>query len=418
MRPLKIALLSRWYWEETRRAPEEGGMVRQVAEAVAALGHEVVVLSQSPQTSAPLESTRIGSLEVWLAPRDRKRDFLTGLRDKWAKQTYRHRKVHTDALALLDFLARRGPFDVLWAHAEEPDGLVAAIAAQHGVALPPTLTQIHSLRYRFQEGTVDFAEKPALGLAFHQATRIIANSELVAQSLVHYAGPARSAAQLAAKTRVVFPNLTHNFLRVVEANPTTSPEVPRRVLFLGALNEKKGALVFLQALLKTGAISSDVTFAVAGGFTEKNPEFARRWEQNLGELRTRLPKNRLELLGKIPTAEVIRQIQRATVVVMPSLFDEFSRTLVESLLLRRPVITTDRVGASPLVADHACGLVVPAADAAALANAIDTTLNSDSPFAANAQRFGHRLLHEISPEAIALQLAQHLEETAALHRRP
>src|SRR5258707_8187910 len=115
MRPLKIALVSRWSWEEDRRqvaATTDGGATRELAEAVAALGHDVAVLSQSPQVRA-LEKSQIGPLEVWLSPREKKRDVLTGLRDKWAKQIYRHRKVYSDALALRDSFARRRPFDLL-----------------------------------------------------------------------------------------------------------------------------------------------------------------------------------------------------------------------------------------------------------------------------------------------------------------
>src|SRR5580698_8272611 len=111
---MKIALLSRWYWEENRRFGAEGGPVRQLAEAVAARGHEVVVLSQSPD-ARKLRKDKIGELETWLTPRDKKRSFVVGWRDKLAKKTYHHRKLHTDAHALDDFLKRRGPFDVLWA---------------------------------------------------------------------------------------------------------------------------------------------------------------------------------------------------------------------------------------------------------------------------------------------------------------
>ena len=213
MRRLKIALLSRWYWEEERRhSSPEGGPVRQLAEAVASLGHEVVVLSQSPNVAA-LEKSGIGSLEVWLFPRDRKRDFFTGLRDKWAKQLYRHRKVYSDALALRDFLAQRGPFDILWAQTEEPDGLVAAIAARIGVSLPPTLTQIYALRYRFDRTAPVFTEQAALRLAFHQSSRIIANSALVAERLHAYAGPDLTAAELQDRTHVIHHNLQREFLR-------------------------------------------------------------------------------------------------------------------------------------------------------------------------------------------------------------
>lgn len=411
MRPLKIALLSRWYGEENRRATTthspEGGMVQQLAEAVADLGHEVVVLSQGSEVRG-LEKAQVGRLETWLSPRDRKRDFVTGLRDKWAKRTYRHRKVHSDALALRDFLARRGPFDLLWAQCEEPDGLVAAIAARSGIALPPTLTQIHSLRYRFENGTALFDEKPSLGLAFQHATRLIANSQLVADALPAYAGAALSAEQLAAKTRVVYPNLTRDFFRAAGEPNVPAPE-PNRVLFLGALNEKKGALLFLEAILKANALLIG-TFEVVGGFTEKNPGFLERWNKTVASVQAKLPPERFQLTGKVDAARVMQQIARAQVVVMPSLFDEFSRTAAEALILGRPVITTDRVGAAALVRDHEAGLVVPAGDADALAHAIDHALIPSSPYAENARHLGHRLVHELSPAAVARQLAHHFEE--------
>ena len=70
---LKIALLSRWYAEEHRRTGGTGA-VQELAEAVAALGHEVVVLSQS-KSVAKLEKTKpgeLGALEVWLSPRQKR----------------------------------------------------------------------------------------------------------------------------------------------------------------------------------------------------------------------------------------------------------------------------------------------------------------------------------------------------------
>jgi glycosyltransferase involved in cell wall biosynthesis len=412
MRPLKIALLSRWYWEENRRvATLEGGPTQQLAEAVAALGHEVVVLSQSPKVEE-LTRSQIGTLEVWLSPREKRGEFFTALRDKWAKHTYRHRKVHTDAIDLAEFLEKRGPFDVLWAHCEEPDGLVAAIAAKNGVALPPVLTEIFALRYRFQDGLPVFNEQPALRLAFRHATRLIAHSDLVAKSMAAYASAGLTVEQLAAKTRVVHHNLRHEFLRVAAQVETNLPPEPDRVLFLGALNEKKGALVFLDAISQTEAAKSGVTFVVAGDFTEKNPRFTQRWEEALESAQSALPRGHLELLGKIPLDDTIRQIQRATLVVFPSLFDEYSRALVEALILGRPVVTTKNVGAWPLVAEHVCGLVVEPNDSAALAEAIDAVLDPDTHYAANARHLAHRLLHEVSPEVIARQMTHHFEEIA------
>ena len=382
-----------------------------IGQAVAALGHEVVVLSQAPGISK-LEKSQIGTLEVWLSPRDKKRDFFTGLRDKWAKQTYRHRKVYTDAYALRDFLAQRGPFDVLWAQTEEPDGLVAAIAAQQGVKLPPVVTQIQALRYKFEKGEPIFNEKPALRISFQHSDRILANSELVAKNLHHYTGPDFPVEKLQAKVDIVFPNLGRQFLQAAEEVDSSPDPGPNRVLFFGALNEKKGALVFMEALSKSEAAKSRATFAIIGDFTEKNPEFTARWNEAVAAARTWLPPERLELIGKVSPFEVMRQIKLARVVVLPSFFDEFSRALVETLSLGRPVISTTHVGTAPLVKEHECGVIIAPHDPEALAKAIDAALSPTAVYLENAKRIGHRLLHEFSPETIARQLIRHFSEVA------
>jgi len=415
MRRLKIALLSRWYWEENQRCGTvEGGAAQQLAEAVAALGHEVVVLSQSPQVKAKsLEKKQIGKLETWLSPRDQRRNLFTGLRDKWTKCTYHHRKLHSDALALRDFLAQRGPFDVIWAQGEKPDGLVAGFARQLGIALPPVLIQIFSLRYHFKKGTPVFQEKTSLRLAFRYADRILANSELVATHLRAYAGRLLPVEELKAKIHVVPPNLQRRFFQTTEEAASAPPAEPNRVLFLGALNEKKGITVFMDAVRKTDASKKGAVFAIAGSFTEKNPCFIQRWNEALETTRSQLASTQLELLGMIPTAEVIHQIKRASVVVLPSLFDEFSRALVEVLILGRPVVTTKTVGAGALVNEHVCGLVVEPNDPDALAQAIDAVLAPEAPYAANAQHIANHCLLEYTPEAIARLIANHLEEIAS-----
>jgi glycosyltransferase involved in cell wall biosynthesis len=402
MRPLKIALLSRWYAEEHRRTGGKG-TVQQLAEAVAALGHEVVVLSQS-KSVAVLEKSNpgeFGALEVWLTPREKRRAFGIGLVDRLMKRIYGHRKVLSDAFDLNDFLKARGPFDVLWAQCEEPDGLVAAIANQLGTKLPPILTQIYALRYRFGEPRLVFTGHAALRPAFRHAKRILADSELVAHHLPHYAARDLPAAELSEKTHVVYHNLQHGFLTAaLEAGPSSEPG---RVLFLGALNEKKGALVFLEAMQQLNA--PGVFFAVAGGYTEKNPAFTAAWKRGLEKVAAPV-----ELLGQVPAAEIIAQIRHASVVVLPSLFDEFSRALVEALVLGRPVVTTEAVGAATFVHSAGAGIVVPPGDAAALARAIEEVLRDNEKYAANARAIAPRLAHELSPHAIALQIARHLSE--------
>jgi glycosyltransferase involved in cell wall biosynthesis len=186
-----------------------------------------------------------------------------------------------------------------------------------------------------------------------------------------------------------------------------------RVLFLGLLNQQKGAFVFLKAIAKTEAGKRNSIFAVAGDLTEYNKRFIKRWEAAREAARVQLSGARVEYLGRVSTSEVIRQIKLARVVVVPSFFEAFSRAVVEALVLGRPVITTDRVGAASLIDAHQCGVIVVPNDADALAQAIDVVLSPLVPFAENAEHVGQSLSQELSPEAIAPYMAYHLERIAS-----
>jgi glycosyltransferase involved in cell wall biosynthesis len=184
------------------------------------------------------------------------------------------------------------------------------------------------------------------------------------------------------------------------------------VLFLGAWNEKKGAIPFLKAALRSEARQRGAVFAMTGTFTANDREFARRWDDVLGEAQRQLPPMQLELTGSLAPAEVIRQVRRARVVVVPSLFDEWARVVLEALLLARPVITTETVGAASLVREHGAGLVVPPDDVAALAAAIDDALRPDAPYLARAREAAPKLREQFSSQAIAVRMAGHLDDIA------
>jgi glycosyltransferase involved in cell wall biosynthesis len=412
MRPLKIALLSRWYWLESRlHDDEEGGPTRQLAEAVAALGHEVVVLTQSSEVRK-LKKVPIGNLETWVSPRDKHRSLVTAWRDRLDRKKFAYSKVYSDALVLRDFLRRCGPFDAIWAHAESTDGVVVAIAARLKVKLPPVLLQVQALHFRFDKGAPIFTNKLPIDIALRQASRILVNSEMAAETIKNYAGPGHTAEDIKAKVRVVYPNIQKAFLRASQEDPALPAAMKDRVLFLGSLTRNKGAYVFLKALPKTEVSKRSAAFAVIGDFTEYNKLFIRRWEEAKEVARIQLLGARMEYLGRVSTFEVIRQIRLARVVVVPSFFETFSRGVVEALILGRPVITTDKVGAAQLLNTHQCGIVVPPNDADALAQAIDVILNPVVPFTEHAEQVGQSLTHELTPEAIAPLIAYHLGRIA------
>jgi glycosyltransferase involved in cell wall biosynthesis len=91
-------------------------------------------------------------------------------------------------------------------------------------------------------------------------------------------------------------------------------------------------------------------------------------------------------------------IEDAAIVVVPSLGEGFGMVALEAMERARPVIASSVGGLPEIVADGETGLVVPPADADALAQAI-VALASDLPRAAEMGSAGRvRALAEFTPE--------------------
>jgi glycosyltransferase involved in cell wall biosynthesis len=340
--------------------------------------------------------SNIGQLKAYLTPRY-KRPTTTYLQDHVAKLFFGHRKLVTDALDLQRFLKREGPFDLLWAQCEEPDSLVAAFAAKLG-KIPPLFSQVYALRYQFNaDNSVRFTRRRSLRFALHPAKAVIANSPMVARDLEHFYGINRN------QIHVLPHNLTNAFLqRWAQRDLRHQQQEKKRVLFFGALNEKKGALCFLKAACRLAGQDPNIQFAVAGGFTEKNPAFERAWNTHVAESGL---GPRLELLGHLKMETVQKEILKANVVVLPSVYDEFSRAVVEVLALGRPVVTTQFVGAEYLVKKYRSGMIVTPGDSAMLAWAIRRVLRYPA-YGQNALCHAFDIREAHSAEKLAKQLVE------------
>ena len=107
---------------------------------------------------------------------------------------------------------------------------------------------------------------------------------------------------------------------------------------------------------------------------------------------------------------------RAQAFVLPSLFEPFGRSVFEAMGHGLPCIVSDRGGIAESVEPGLDGLVVPAEDPDALADAL-TLLLGDSDLARRMGAAGHRkvLAHDTWDEVVA-RMAPHIEAAAGAAR--
>ncbi len=440
---LKILLLSRDFWEDHENTQGESPL-EQLTEAVAELGHHVVVLSQSLNVKG-LTHSKLGKVDLLLTPRDQRRFGLTALYDWFDEEKLKHSQIHTDVSYLHDVLVKKRPdgrpFDVVWASSESPDGLVAAMAAKRRSPIPPIVTQIQTLRYEFQNGQQRFNDQRPLGLSFKYASLVLANSELVANDIVEHYAETTGKEQLKQKTKVLSPNFSRAFINTASAARTQKMPEKSRVLFLGDIHEQNGPLLFLKSLpfCCSAGGRAGISFAIVGDYMTGDSQFQAQWESALREARSVLKSVSkhlsIDLLGQLDMDQILVEIKRATVVVMPSMYEEFSSAVAEVLASGRPVITTDKVGGAQLITgkgtekfdsqkvdmgdgvevetygadDTQPGFVVKSNDEEMLGWAIASALDPYSPQAQNARRMAPEFRKQLSPEAIADRLVSYLQ---------
>jgi glycosyltransferase involved in cell wall biosynthesis len=161
----------------------------------------------------------------------------------------------------------------------------------------------------------------------------------------------------------------------VEPYAATEP----RLLCIGRLIPVKGHLVLLRALAQARVRVPGLTLDIAGQGPLEPALKAYAGELGLSDtVRFR------GFVSPIQTA-----IENAAAVVVPSLGEGFGMVALEAMERGRAVIASDVGGLPEIVADWETGLVVPAGDAEALADAM-VALASDLPRAAAMGEAGRR----------------------------
>src|SRR5262249_28975517 len=134
-----------------------------------------------------------------------------------------------------------------------------------------------------------------------------------------------------------------------------------RALWVGTFSVRKGAHYLLSAWRKT-VLSNSATLSVFGA-----NELPRNLTSNL-------PAS-INLSSTVSRSKLAEQYRAADILLFPTLCDGFGLVVTEAFAHGLPVITTRRAGAADLVHHGENGLIIPAGDATAIAEALEWGLS-------------------------------------------
>jgi len=204
---------------------------------------------------------------------------------------------------------------------------------------------------------------------------------------------------------IVAPNLypeMEALTRGAKAKPRNALE-PLRVVCTSSFWEGKGQMALLEGLARARAAGESIELVVAGG---GDPSYREELERRAA--RPDLA-GAVRFAGRLGLEELSREMFRAAVLVMPSIWGEpFGLATIEGMAHGLAVVASD-AGASPeLVDDGVDGLVTRAGDPASIAEALARLAGDEELRLRLARRGLERVADRYTRDVFAAQLERAL----------
>lgn len=268
--------------------------------------------------------------------------------------------------------------DLIHAHWWFPSGLMATVAA--AMTGQPVVITMHGSDVRFA-AALRVARPLFRWVLGHAAAVTAVSTWLARQSHDISNGTPPHVAPMPAATELFV--------------PAQQARDPTRLLFVGRLNQQKGAARLLEAMAR---VTAPCTLDVIGDGPDREALAALAERLNLAE--------RVRWHGALPQPALATFYQRAAVLAVPSSGEGLGLTGVEAQLCGTPVVAFDSGGvADTLDANHS-GLLVPAGNVDAFAAALDSLLRDSDRARAMGERGAVWALDGFSPEAVAANYAR------------
>jgi glycosyltransferase involved in cell wall biosynthesis len=144
--------------------------------------------------------------------------------------------------------------------------------------------------------------------------------------------------------------------------PTDTVSIDESVLFVGRLDSRKGFDFLIEAWAEVARRRPRARLFVIGFGPLQKPAETYLEEQSILES--------VVFLGRQPEQELVAWYNRVSAVAVPSRFEGFGLTALESIACGTPVIATDTEGLRDVVVDGVDGVLAPFGDKDAFAQAL------------------------------------------------
>jgi len=194
---------------------------------------------------------------------------------------------------------------------------------------------------------------------------------------------------------VVHCGLESSFYNVA---PQAIPEVPR-VVCVGRICEQKGQLLLVNAAHQLAKKGLKFEIVLAGDGPMRNEVESLIVKYGL--------QSHIKITGWISSDQVREQLLASRALVLPSFAEGLPVVIMESLALKRPVLTTYVAGIPELVRHGEAGWLFPAGDVEALADVLEEFFATPLAQVQQMGEAGHKRVlerHSIDGEAAKLNL--------------
>jgi glycosyltransferase involved in cell wall biosynthesis len=352
MRPLHVCFLSQEYPPETGWGGI-GAYTHELAHGLARAGQKVTVISLAERGEDTV--THIEGVQVHRIRRGPNWERIRGL--------WRLNRVWPgfawSAVCRLREVHRQFPVDIVEAAECRADSLFAPLL---GPRSPARVVRLHTpwIMVDRLNGIEPDAKKR---LIYWQEARAIRSADLVTAPTQAVVDLTETWVPLRRRTVEVIPNPVNARLYSPAGATTQTAEV----LIVGRLEQRKGAALLAESMPAVLRLCPHASFRFVG--SDGVDARGRSWRERL--LEGVAPADRCRVhFEQVPREVLIDRYRRAAVCVLPSVWENFPYALLEAMSCGVPAVGTRTGGLPELIEDGVSGLIVPPADAAALAEAL------------------------------------------------